>query len=137
MCQGRCSLETLSLHKELRRSAARVGGPPMTAAPVRSGLEALQSRGLAQLRGRRVGLVSHAAAIDRAYRSAAECLHEAQGVELATLFGPEHGLAAVAQDLEGVASQRDALTGLPVVSLYGATVDSLVPTAEQLRGLDV
>src|SRR5688572_3173242 len=107
----------------------------MTAA-VRTGLEALQARGLG-LRGRRVGLVSHAAAVDRALRSAAEILREAPGVELAVLFGPEHGLAAVAQDLEGVASQRDALTGLPVVSLYGDTADSLVPAAETLRGLDV
>jgi len=104
---------------------------------VRTGLEALPARGLEQMRGRRVGLVSHAAAVNRAFRSAAEALRDAPGVELTVLFGPEHGLAAVAQDLERVASQRDALTGLPVVSLYGDGADSLMPAAEHLRGLDV
>lgn len=109
----------------------------MTAAPVRTGLDLLCDGGFAPLRGRRVGLLSHAAAVSRARRSAAELLHEAAGVELAVLFGPEHGLAAVAQDLEGVTGGRDPLTGVPVVSLYGDTVASLAPTAPQLAGLDV
>jgi uncharacterized protein YbbC (DUF1343 family) len=104
--------------------------------PVRSGLEVLCARSFAPLRGLSVGLVTHAAAVDHQLRSAAELLHAAEGVRLAALFGPEHGLAATAQDLVGVGHGRDPLTGLPVHSLYGDTFASLRPTDEQLRGLD-
>jgi uncharacterized protein YbbC (DUF1343 family) len=58
----------------------------------------------------------------------------AVGVELAALFGPEHGFAGTAQDLDGVS---DASAGpLRVHSLYGSSFESLKPSAEQLRGLD-
>jgi uncharacterized protein YbbC (DUF1343 family) len=103
---------------------------------VRTGLELFLSRRCAPVRGARVGLLTHAAAVDARFRSAAELLHESPDVHLAVLFGPEHGLAGVAQDLEGVAPGRDPLTGLPVVSLYGPTVDSLHPSTEQLDGLE-
>jgi uncharacterized protein YbbC (DUF1343 family) len=106
------------------------------AALVRTGLEVLADRSFAPLRGLCVGLVTHAAAVDRRLRSAAEVLHEAEGFRLVALFGPEHGLAATAQDLVGVGHGRDPLTGLPVHSLYGDTFASLRPTEEQLRGLD-
>jgi uncharacterized protein YbbC (DUF1343 family) len=50
------------------------------------------------------------------------------------LFGPEHGFHGQAQDLIGVGGSTEA--GLRVHSLYGSTVESLRPTAAQLRGLD-
>jgi uncharacterized protein YbbC (DUF1343 family) len=89
----------------------------------------------APLRGLRVGLVTHPAAIDPHFRHAADLLAEAPGVRLAALFGPEHGLRGEAQDLIGVPDGGPA-AGPRVHSLYGATADSLQPTAEQLRGLD-
>jgi uncharacterized protein YbbC (DUF1343 family) len=55
-------------------------------------------------------------------------------VELAALFGPEHGFAGTAQDLIGVGHATEG--ELRVYSLYGASVEALRPTAEQLRGLD-
>ncbi len=104
--------------------------------PVRSGLDVLLLQEFAPLKGLRVGLVTHPAAVDRRLQSAAALLHAAPGVRLERLFGPEHGLAGHAQDLEGVAAGRDPWTGLESVSLYGDTVESLRPTEEQLRGLD-
>src|SRR5215217_3420183 len=95
---------------------------------VLAGLDVLAEQGFAPLRGLRVGLVTHQAAVER--------LLEAPGVSLACLFGPEHGLAGAAQDLVGVAPGTDPLTGLPVHSLYGDSLASLRPTAEQLKGLD-
>jgi uncharacterized protein YbbC (DUF1343 family) len=103
---------------------------------VRTGLELFLARRCAPVRGLRIGLLTHAAAVDARYRSAAQLLHETPDVRLAVLYGPEHGLSAVAQDLEGVIAERDPLTGLPVISLYGATADSLRPTPEQLAGLE-
>ncbi|MGL4555519.1 MAG: exo-beta-N-acetylmuramidase NamZ family protein [Gemmataceae bacterium] len=103
---------------------------------VRTGLEVFLERRCAPVRGLRVGLLTHGPAVDASYRAAAQLLRQSAGVCLTTLFGPEHGLEGVAQDLEGVAAGRDPLTGLPVVSLYGQSFDSLRPTPEQLAGLD-
>jgi uncharacterized protein YbbC (DUF1343 family) len=52
------------------------------------------------------------------------------------LFGPEHGIRGEAQDMEAVAEPADRATGLPVVSLYGATEATLRPKPEHLKGLD-
>lgn len=101
---------------------------------VRPGLDVLRDRGFAPLRGRRVGLVCHPASVDARLRHAAELLASAPGVELAALFGPEHGFHGTAQDLIGVGSATAG--ALRVHSLYGNTFDSLKPTPAQLHGLD-
>lgn len=84
---------------------------------------------------RRVGLVTNDAA-----RLAANvpvhsrvALIEA-GVPIVRLFGPEHGLSARADDGAAVRDGVDALTQLPVVSLYG---ERMRPTPESLTDLDV
>ncbi len=109
----------------------------MTIAPrVRTGLAVLRDQGFAPLRGLRIGLVTHTAAVDDQLRSAADLLAEAPGVRLAVLFGPEHGLQGTAQDLIGVPDDRDHGAGVRVVSLYGSSFASLSPTEDDLRGLD-
>jgi uncharacterized protein YbbC (DUF1343 family) len=102
---------------------------------VRTGLDVLRDGGWGPLRGRRVGLVCHPASVDGHLRHAADLLAAAPGVELAALFGPEHGFHGTAQDLVGVGDAGAA--GLRVHSLYGDSVESLKPTADQLRGLDL
>src|SRR5262245_16058774 len=104
--------------------------------PVRTGLECLGDAGFAPLRGLRVGLVTHPAAVDGRLRHVRERLAEAPDVHLVALFGPEHGLMGEAQDLVGVPGGTDPGSSLRVYSLYGNTFDSLKPSAEQLRGLD-
>jgi uncharacterized protein YbbC (DUF1343 family) len=85
----------------------------------------------------RIGLVANPTTVDGELRHAADLLHAHPDVRLVTLFGPEHGLRAVAQYMEGVAGgERDAQTGLPVVSLYGATEDTLAPHPDHLGDLD-
>jgi uncharacterized protein YbbC (DUF1343 family) len=103
---------------------------------VRSGLEVMRDTVFAPLRGQRVGLVTHPAAVDSGFRHTAESLAAAPGVRLAAMFGPEHGFAGTEQDLIGVSGGRDDRSGLRVVSLYGDTFATLRPTAEQLAGLD-
>jgi uncharacterized protein YbbC (DUF1343 family) len=102
-----------------------------------TGLEREAASGFPSLKGGRAGLVTHPAAVDRRYRSAAELVHAAPGVTLAALFGPEHGLAGTAQDLEGVAAGGAPFPGVRVYSLYGDSIESLRPTRDQLDGLDV
>lgn len=104
-----------------------------------TGLDALRDSGFAAVRGKRVGLVTHPAAVDAELRSAAELFADTDACTLVRLFGPEHGFAGAAQDLEGVAEtdRPHPRLGVPVVSLYGDSVESLRPTAKQLTGLDV
>ncbi|SRR5579875_503509 len=112
------------------------GDPVVPQARVRTGLDCLVDQGFAPLRGLRVGLVTHPAAVDSRLRHIHERLAAAPGVHLAALFGPEHGWMGEEQDLIGVAGGTEADSGLRIYSLYGNSFDSLTPSEEQLRGLD-
>jgi uncharacterized protein YbbC (DUF1343 family) len=99
---------------------------------VSPGLETFLARP-GSLAGRRIGLVTHPAAVTRSLEHAALALARSRKLRLVALFGPEHGLQADAQDLVEVADARDEATGLPVRSLYGPR---RVPSREQLADLD-
>ncbi len=101
-------------------------------AAVEVGLDRVGAEHGGALRGRRVGLVAHAASVSLDGRSALAVLREA-GVDVVRLFAPEHGIAGTAAAGVPVAAGADAVSGLPVVSLYGAKT---APTAEDLAGLD-
>jgi uncharacterized protein YbbC (DUF1343 family) len=103
---------------------------------VRNGLDVLVAQEFAPIRGLRVGLVTHPAAVDSQLRHAIELFSTAPQIKLGAIFGPEHGLLGQAQDLIGVSAGESKKADVPVYSLYGETVESLRPTAEQLRGLD-
>jgi uncharacterized protein YbbC (DUF1343 family) len=108
-------------------------------AAVRTGLENLITEGPACAglsAGARLGLVAHAASIDRHARHAVDLLRSAPGLTLAKLFAPEHGLWGHEQDMESVAGAVDPVSGLEVISLYGTDADSLKPRRESLSGLD-
>ncbi len=98
------------------------------------GIEVLERNGFECLAGRRVGLVTNPSGVDRNLRSTIDILFEAPQVNLVALYGPEHGVRGDAVAGEHVASSKDARTGLPVHSLYGATRE---PSPEMLRGIDV
>jgi len=101
-----------------------------------TGLDTLHRGGQRSIVGRRVGLVTHAAAVDRRLRSAIDVVAEVAGDGFVAVFGPEHGVHGQAQDLQGVAGSESP-AGRRIVSLYDGTVASLRPTAAQLVGLDV
>lgn len=83
----------------------------------------------------RVGLVTNDAARLAAHSTVQSRIAlQRAGVPLVRLFGPEHGLGAVAADGEAVTDGVDAATGLPVVSLYG---ERMRPAPEHLADLDV
>lgn len=89
--------------------------------------------GFASLAGSRVGLLVHPASVDRHLRSTGSLMTEA-AVDLAALFGPQHGILGQTQDnmieWDGF---TDRATGLPVFSLYG---EHRKPSAEMLAGID-
>ena len=85
---------------------------------MRTGLDVLRDTGFASLRGRRVGLVCHPASVDSRLAHAAELLALAPGVELAALFGPEHGFYGTAQDLIGVDPTDAGAPRIPMLTLH-------------------
>ncbi len=85
------------------------------------------------LAGRRIGLVSHLAAVDRDGVTSAERLWHAPGVRLKALFGPEHGFAGAAGAGVECADARHPLWRIPIHSLYGAT---RAPTPAMLAEID-
>ncbi len=112
--------------------------------PVRTGIDVLEADGFAELKklaaahgGRlRVGLLTNQTGLDAQGRRTIDVLRGAGGgIELTTLFSPEHGIAGV-KDSFDVKSSVDAATGLPVVSLYGAKDADRRPKLEDLQKLD-
>ena len=103
---------------------------------VQTGLEVLLEEEVGGLRGRRVGVLCHPASMTSRLIHIVDALAAAK-VQLTHLFGPEHGIRGEAQDMVGVAGDRDARTGIPVTSLYGETFESLAPTAAQLSDVEV
>ncbi|MGH8031527.1 MAG: glycoside hydrolase family 3 N-terminal domain-containing protein [Luteimonas sp.] len=100
--------------------------------PVRVGLERVVAGEVPSLRGKRLGLVAHAASVTAAGTPAVVALREA-GYTPVRLFSPEHGLAGATAAGEPVADAIDPQSGLPVVSLYG---ERARPRAADLAGLD-
>jgi uncharacterized protein YbbC (DUF1343 family) len=113
-------------------------------AAARTGLEVFLDQPPDVVRGQRLGLVTHPAAVDRGWRLAIDTLWEASGGpggapaghggwRLTRLFGPEHGVRG--DYVSGtVPDSVDERTGLPISSLYGAHRQ---PTEEMLADVDV
>lgn len=97
----------------------------------KTGIDVLEEEQFAPLRGKRVGLITNQTGVDASGRRTIDLLAKADGVKLAAIFSPEHGLEGRAD--ANVPSSTDAATGLPVYSLYGETRR---PTEQMLRGID-
>ena len=107
--------------------------PVISGGRVQLGIDALEADGFASLRGVRCGLVTHRAGVNGNGLRTVDVLARAPGVRLTKLFGPEHGIDGNAAAEVVVKNAKDARTGLPIYSLYGATRR---PTPEMLDGLD-
>ena len=92
---------------------------PLEASTVKPGIEVLRENGFAQLKGKRVGLVTNPSGVDRYLKSTIDILFQAPEVNLVALYGPEHGVRGDVYAGEKVDNSVDAATGLPVYSLYG------------------
>ncbi|HEY8602492.1 MAG TPA: DUF1343 domain-containing protein [Thermomicrobiales bacterium] len=101
---------------------------------VLTGAEQLRAEQFARLRGKRVGLLTNPTGVTADLTSLVDLLGTAQGVTLAALFGPEHGLLAGAAAGEEVGEATHPRFGVPIHSLYGSRQ---APTPESLTGLDV
>ena len=127
--------------KKTPTTTATSAPPTSPAAPVEAdksakvmlGIDALEADGFAQLKGKKVGLLTHPAGVNRKGESTVDVLRRAPGVQLVALFGPEHGIYGDAAAAVNIANSTDPRTGLPVFSLYGPTKR---PTKAMLKGID-
>ncbi len=101
------------------------------------GIDILLTKKLSLIKGKRVGLLAHAASLNAEGRHTLDRLANDAGTRITALFGPEHGFATKAQDMEPVETHEDAQGKLPVYSLYGGDLDSLKPSPAMLEDLDV
>ncbi len=89
----------------------------------------------ALIKGRRFAVLANQASVTADLEPAWRALAAAGG-QLVRIFAPEHGLWGMAQDMEVVSEEREAVLGAPVISLYGSSADTLTPRREHLDGLD-
>ena len=59
---------------------------------MKSGIEVLRSQNFELLGGKKVGLVTNASGVDSKLKSTVDILFDAENVNLAALYGPEHGV---------------------------------------------
>jgi molybdopterin-guanine dinucleotide biosynthesis protein MobB len=108
----------------------------LTARPTVPGIDALVTNP-SPIAGKRVGLITNRASMTARGVPSWKALADLRETRLTCLFGPEHGIDGGAVYMEGLSSSVHLESGLPVVSLYGSTRDSLKPRPEQLADLDV
>lgn len=103
--------------------------------PVFLGIDRLLDADRGLLAGRRIGIVSNPASVDREFRHSVDRLVGAPDVRVTAIFGPQHGFRSDLQDnMIETPHSRDARRRVPIYSLYSETRE---PTAEMLRDLDV
>jgi uncharacterized protein YbbC (DUF1343 family) len=84
------------------------------------------------LNKKRVGIVTNVTG-EVAQKSIVDTLLSL-GVRIVKIFGPEHGFRSNTEAGQHVKNNKDARTGIPVISLYGANKK---PSREQLKNVDV
>jgi uncharacterized protein YbbC (DUF1343 family)/CubicO group peptidase (beta-lactamase class C family) len=131
-----------------RRLAVRNGS-------VQTGIDILEAHNFAEIRGapdttpndkspsdpasapkkKRIGLLTNQTGVDAQGRRTIDVLAEAPGISLDAIFSPEHGVTGTL-DTTNVGNSKDAATGIPVYSVYGATDASRRPSLDILKNLD-
>ena len=101
---------------------------------IKLGIDVLADQKFAPLSGKRVGLLTHPAGVNRFGVSTVRILKQSEEVNLVALFGPEHGIYGNEKANTPVDNAIDSKTGLPIYSLYGKYRK---PTAKMLEGLEV
>ncbi len=85
------------------------------------------------LKGKKVGLLTHPAGINRKGVSTIDVLKGRKSFKLVSLFGPEHGIYGNEKANQPIDNKIDRKTGLPVYSLYGKYRK---PQPHMLEGID-
>jgi uncharacterized protein YbbC (DUF1343 family) len=106
---------------------------------VQTGIDVLEAHGFDLLRGatakKKIGLLTNQTGMDSQGRRTIDVLSQAPGVSLDAIFSPEHGVTG-SLDTTEIGDSKDAATGVPVYSVYGATDAARRPSLDVLKTLD-
>jgi uncharacterized protein YbbC (DUF1343 family)/CubicO group peptidase (beta-lactamase class C family) len=106
---------------------------------VKTGIDVLEAHTFDALQNgagkRKIGLVTNQTGVDAEGRRTIDILANAPGASLDAIFSPEHGVTGTL-DTTNVGDSKDAATGVPVYSVYGASDAARRPSLEVLKGLD-
>ena len=102
--------------------------------PLLLGIDVLEADGFAAVKGKRLGLLTHPAGVNRRGIPTADILRRAPGVKLVALFAVEHGINGEFPAGKNFNDYSDKRTGLPVRTLYDGKTRK--PTQTQLKDLD-
>ena len=115
-----------------RRLGARNGS-------VQTGIDVLEAHKFDVITGgaakKRIGLLTNQTGIDSQGQRTIDVLAHAPGVSLDAIFSPEHGVTGDL-DTTDVANTKDAATGVPVYSVYGAKDAARRASIDLLKSLD-
>jgi uncharacterized protein YbbC (DUF1343 family) len=126
-----CIISILGLSVGCSAQTSRKTAAAAPSETIRTGAEQMNLY-LPSLLGKRVGMiVNHTSVIGKTHLVDSLL---SKGVQIKTIFAPEHGFRGQATDGETVTNGRDPRSGVPIVSLYGS---NRKPTAAQLDSLDV
>ncbi|HUK23867.1 MAG TPA: serine hydrolase [Terriglobales bacterium] len=129
-------LESITGYNETQTAARRIA---VRNGAVQTGIDILEAHDFAELRketgARKVGLLTNQTGIDSQGRRTIDVLAHAPGVSLEAIFSPEHGVTG-ALDTTAIGNSKDAATGVPVYSVYGATDAARRPPPDVLKSLD-
>ena len=121
---------------------ARVYFTPPRADPaprVMLGIDVLEADGFAAVRGKRLGLLTHPAGVNRNGISTIDVLRRAPGIKLVALYAGEHGVYGALPAEKKYPDQIDPRTGLMVYSLYSGVAykgKSFKASPAQLKDID-
>jgi len=128
--------QSITGYNEAQSAARRMGTRNGT---VKNGIDVLETHGfdVLQVAGRkkRVGLLTNQTGVDAEGQRTIDVLVHAQGVSLEAIFSPEHGVTGTL-DTTDINSSKDATTGVPVYSVYGATDAARRPSLDVVKNLD-
>jgi uncharacterized protein YbbC (DUF1343 family) len=106
--------------------------PPETLPRVMLGIDVLEAEGFKAIAGKRIGLLTHPAGVNRRGESTINVLLRAPQSKLVALFAPEHGFDGQIKAGDNFGDSKHIPSGLPIYSLHGK---NRKPTKEQLKGL--
>jgi uncharacterized protein YbbC (DUF1343 family) len=104
---------------------AAAGPAAYPANPVTTGAQRAASSGWSQLAGEKVGVITNPTGILTNLRSIVDEMHAAGTVDIAGVFGPEHGFRGTAQAGGSEGTYTDERTGITVYDAYGAGADTM------------
>lgn len=103
------------------------------AAHTKPGIDALEDEYFASLLGERVGLITNHTGVDSRGRRTIDLFAKENGLKLAAIFAPEHGVDGKIDGGANVSNTTDVATSVRIFSLFG---ESRRPTAEMLSGIN-